>query len=192
MIFAAADDCDIINLSLGGGPHDFIVEESINDARNQGMLVVIAAGNDDRRPVNYPAAYAGATAVSAMGREGTFPAGSLEEADVLRPPYATQDPTEFIAAFSNIGPQIAVTGLGVGALSTLPNNLYGPLSGTSMASPVVTGAAASMLSQNSMIHNMARNRARSDAIERMLQTQCVRRGFGSVCEGYGLPSPAVV
>jgi subtilisin family serine protease len=191
MILAANEQCDIINLSLGGGPYDPIVEEAIIDARDQGMLVVIAAGNDGRGPVSYPARYPGATAVSAMGREGTFPAGSVAEGDVERPPYPT-DPLEFIASFSNIGVEIAVTGPGVGVLSTLPGGSHGPMSGTSMAAPVVAGAAASLLSQNAAIFGMARDRARSDAIERLLQTNCTKRGFGLLYEAFGLPDPAVV
>lgn len=192
MIYAADDGCDIINLSLGGGPFDEIVSEAIADARNQGMLVVVASGNDGRKPVNYPAAYDGSTAISALGREGSFPAGSLDEPEILRPPTGTVDPAEFIAAFSNIGPQIAATGPGVGVLSTLPGNRFGPLSGTSMAAPVVAGATASLLSRDAAVLGMARQRSRSDAIEKLLQTNCVRRSFGAVYEGYGLPDPAVV
>lgn len=192
MIFAADDGCDILNLSLGGGPLDVIVEEAIQDARNQGMLVVIAAGNDGRRTVSYPARYPGATAVSAFGIEGTYPADTTPELDALRPPHATASPDEYIAAFSNVGPEIAVTGLGVGTLSTLPNNRYGPMSGTSMAAPVVAGAAASLLSNDRTIFAMNRDRSRSDAIERLLQSNCIRRGFGGSYEGYGTPDPQAV
>ncbi|MDA8586767.1 S8 family serine peptidase [Rhodobacteraceae bacterium] len=192
MIRAGMHGCDIINLSLGGGPADSIVNEAIQDAREQGMLVVVAAGNDGRRRVSYPAAYGGATAISAMGREGTFPRGSLEEADIIRPPASPSEPQEFIAGFSNVGTEIAVTGPGVGTLSTLPNDKYGPMSGTSMAAPVVAGAAASLLSQNQSIFDMPRDRARSEAIERMLQSNCIRRGFGQSFEGYGLPDPSAV
>jgi hypothetical protein len=39
---------------------------------------------------------------------------------------------------------------------------------------------------------MTRNRARSDAIEKLLQANCVGRGFGRIYEGYGLPDPATV
>ncbi|PSL19136.1 S8 family serine peptidase [Shimia abyssi] len=192
MIIAGLDGCDIINLSLGGGPADNIVFEAVQDAREQGMLVVVAAGNNGRRRVEFPAAYEGAIAVSAMGREGTFPHGALEEADILRPPASPNDPAEFLAAFSNVGPEISITGPGVGTLSTLPGNRYGPKSGTSMAAPAVAGAAASLLSQDNFIFNMPRDRSRANAIARLLQTSCVQRGFGLPFEGFGLPDPTLV
>jgi subtilisin family serine protease len=192
LFFAAQDGCDIVNLSLGGGPRDEIVEEAISDACNQGMLVVIAAGNDGRKAVSYPAAYTGATAVSAMGREGTFPPGSLDESAILRPPSSSADPAEFIADFSNVGPQIALTAPGVGALSTLPGGKFGPLSGTSMAAPVASGAAACLLSQDKAVYGMTRDHSRSEALTKLVQTNCVRRGFGATFEGYGLPDPATV
>lgn len=192
MIYAADAGCDIINLSLGGGPADPIVREAIDDAREQGMLVVAAAGNDDRQPVSFPAAYNRVIAVSAMGREGTYPAGSLPEADVLRPPVSSSDPSEFIAAFSNIGLEINCTGPGVGVLSTLPNDNFGPMSGTSMAAPAVTGAAACLLSQNPTIYNMARDSQRADALWSLLVHNCGRKGFGATFEGSGLPDPSIV
>jgi Subtilase family len=192
MILASQDGCDIINLSLGGGPHDPIVEEAIADARDQGMLTVIAAGNDNRGVVSYPAAYAGATPVTAMGREGAFPPESLDTGEIMRPPSSSLDKDEFIAAFSNIGPQVAVTAPGVGVLSTLPGNLFGPMSGTSMAAPVAVGTVACLLSRDPGVHSMPRTRARGDAIEALLAGQCQPRGFGSIYEGRGLPDPATI
>jgi len=192
LIRAADDRCDIVNLSLGGGPYDPVVEEAIRDAREQGMLAVIATGNDGRGIVSYPAAYQYATPVSAMGREGTYPAGSVDEASVLRPPSSTTDAKEFIADFSNIGQQVFATGPGVGVLSTLPNNTFGPMSGTSMAAPVVSGAAACLLSRDPAVFGMTRDRARGDAIEALLAKACTPRGFGSIYEGRGLPNPATI
>jgi len=192
MIFAAEDKCDIINLSLGGGPANEIVEESILDARNHGMLVVIAAGNDYRSAVSFPAAYPLASAVSAMGCEGTYPAGSSEELHAVKPPQPTVDPSEYIAHFSNFGPQIGFTAPGVGAVSTLPGNRIGPLSGTSMAAPVISGAAACLLSKNPTIYSLPRDIIRSKQIERLLQKNCGSRGFGMDYEGFGLPQSPVV
>jgi subtilisin family serine protease len=192
MLFAAVDKCDVINLSLGGGPANDIVEEAMQDACNQGMLVVIAAGNDYRSAVNYPAAYPGATPVSAMGREGTYPAGSSEELQVVKPPNPTTDPREYIAHFSNFGFQIGFTAPGVGAISTLPNNRIGPLSGTSMAAPVIAGAAACLLSQNIPIYRLNRDAVRNQSIKRLLQTASRSRGFGMDYEGNGLPQSPLV
>lgn len=192
LILASSEGCDIVNLSLGGGPFDEIVQEGIADACNQGMLPIIAAGNDGRKAVSFPAAHQFAIAVSALGRIGSFPAGSVDEADILRPPNSATDPAAFIAAFSNVGPQIALAGAGVGVLSTLPVNRYGPMSGTSMAAPVVAGAAASLLSQSPGVFGMTRDRQRSDAIRTLLLQNCVRFGFGSIYEGFGMPDPSVV
>lgn len=192
LIFAADDGCDIVNLSLGGGPQEPIVEEAILDARTQGMLVLIAAGNDGRAPVGYPAAYPGATAVSAMGREGTFPPGTAVDLEVLRPPFSSADPLEFIARFSNVGPEIALTAPGVAVVSTLPGGGFGQLSGTSMAAPVAAGAAACLLSRDAVVYSMPRTVARADAIQQLLLKNCSKRGFGPNFEGYGLPDPAVV
>lgn len=191
MIFAAADGCDIVNLSLGGGPFDPIVAEAMVDARVAGMLVVVAAGNDGRAPVSYPAAHAGATAVSAMGRTGTFPAGALAEAHVDPQPQGS-DPALFIAGFSNVGPEIALTAPGVGDLSTVPGGEFGAMSGTSMAAPVAAGVAACLLSEDAATFEMPRNLARAEAIEARLLGSCTQLGFGKTFEGKGMPDPAVV
>jgi minor extracellular protease Epr len=53
--------------------------------------------------------------------------------------------------------------------------------------PIITGAAASLLSQNPDIYKMPRNRARLDAIEQLLFNNCTTRGFGPRFEGHGMP-----
>jgi subtilisin len=183
---AVQDQCDIINLSLGGGPSDPATQSAVHDARQQGCLVVAAAGNDDRSPVSFPAADPLCIAVSAMGRKGTFPKGSVDEGDITGP-YGT-DPNEFIAAFSNIGPEIDVTGTGVGIISTVPGG-YVPLSGTSMASPAVVALACRLLAQLPAVLAMSRDQARSDAIARAVLQSAKDCGFPAELQGNGLPLP---
>lgn len=191
MIFAARNGCDIVNLSLGGGPHDPVVEEAISYLRNTGTLVVIAVGNDERFPATFPSAYPQATAVTAMGRQGTFPPGSLEESNIPESPFGG-DPNEFLADFSNVGQEVTVTGPGVGDLSTLPGNRFGPLSGTSMSAPVITGAVACLLSQSPSVFGMERGAERSQAIENLLTGSCRPLGFGKIYEGKGMPDPTMI
>ncbi|HEX8771232.1 MAG TPA: S8 family serine peptidase, partial [Acidimicrobiales bacterium] len=115
---AVADGCDLINMSLGGGQHDDTLKAAVEEARMSGSVCIIAAGNGDRAPVAFPASDAMALAVSALGRTGTFPEGVAETDDVADP-HGT-DPADFIAAFSNVGPEIDLTGPGVGIISTVP------------------------------------------------------------------------
>ncbi|MEL6673361.1 MAG: S8 family serine peptidase [Bacteroidota bacterium] len=184
--------CDIINLSLGGAQEDEIVAEAIKDAKNKGMIIVAAAGNDHRNSVSYPAAYPEALAVSAMGIEDTFPHNSLAKTYINRPPQSKKNKKAFMASFSNVGMGINMVGLGVGTVSTLPNQQYGPLSGTSMAAPMVSGAIACLLSKEKTIFNMPRNSSRADAIEKLILSNCVKFGFGMEYEGYGLPDPDLI
>ncbi len=182
---AVADGCDLINMSLGGGTPDAATSSAIAHARASGALVIVAAGNDDRSPVSFPASDPRSIAVSAMGRKGAFPAHSEPEGDVAAP-FGT-DPKNFIAAFSNIGPEIDVTGPGVGVISTIPGG-YGIMSGTSMACPAVTGAAARLLAANPAVLSMPRDQSRSDEIAKLLLKAAKSLGFGVTFEGSGLPS----
>jgi subtilisin len=61
-----------------------------------------------------------------------------------------------------------------------------------MAAPVITGAAACLLSRDTVVHGMPRAATRSAAIERLVQSNCIQRQFGTVYEGYGLPDPGKV
>ena len=189
VILAAVAECDILNLSLGGGDSDPIVKDAFEDCNENGVLAVIAAGNDGREAVSFPAAYDSAIAVSAMGNEGFIPPDTIASLDILRPPVSTKDTKEYIASFSNVGTQIDVTGLGTGIISTLRTGGYGQMSGTSMSAPFIAGCAASLLSRNPDVFNMSRGPDRARAIGDLLKSNCIKRGFGRTFEGYGLPDP---
>jgi subtilisin len=180
------DGCHILNLSLGSVVPDEAVRAAIGDALNNGVLVVAAAGNDGRRAVSYPAAWPLSVAVSAMGRKGSFPSESTETSDVA-PPYGTSDREAFVAAFTNMGPQISLTGPGVGIISTLPDDTYGPMSGTSMACPAIAGFAAHLLSVDAKI-SATTGDTRSRLLREALCEKAKPLGFGRDYEGFGLLS----
>ena len=150
------------------------------------MVVIVAAGNDGRKPVSYPAMDDLAIAVSAVGRKGLFPAKSSESGDVAAP-FGT-DPKNFLAAFSNIGPELDVTGAGVGVVSTVPGGGHAPMSGTSMACPAVTGVLARLLANSPAVLSMPRNASRADAIKTLLFAHAQSLGLGITNEGKGLPA----
>ncbi|MBT2571240.1 S8 family serine peptidase [Planococcus sp. ISL-110] len=116
--YAVAANVDIINLSLGSYYYSEALNQSIQQAHKQGIVIVAAAGNDGTRNSHYPSSLANVISV-----------GAVTSNDIN-------------SLFSNKGPTIDVTAPGTDIYSSLPNNLFGPLSGTSMAAPIVSGVAA--------------------------------------------------
>jgi subtilisin len=179
---AVADKCDLVNMSLGGGQPDPVMKAAIDDAWAAGTLCIVAAGNDDRSPISFPAFEDTALAVSATGRKGTFPT-SAAAADEVAAPYGT-DKNNFIAKFSNVGPQMDLTGPGVSIMSTVPGS-YAEISGTSMACPAATGAAARAIAGTPVI-KMKRNARRTEAIVKAVLAAAKPLGFGPTFEGLGI------
>jgi len=180
---AVAEKCDLVNMSVGGGPPDPVLKAAIDDAYAAGTLCIIASGNNDRGPVSYPAVEGKALAVSATGRKGTFPT-SAAAADEVAAPFGT-DKNNFIAAFSNVGPEVDLTGPGVAIMSTVPGS-YAEISGTSMACPAATGAAARAIAGTPIL-KMKRNARRSEAIVKAVLASARSLGFGPTFEGLGVP-----
>ena len=181
---AVQDGCDLLNMSLGGGSADSATSAAIAHARQNGTLVIVAAGNDDRSPVSFPASDPRSVAISALGRLGTFPDGTVELGDVVSP-FGT-DKKNYIAEFSNVGPEILLTGPGVGIISTFPGDLYAVMDGTSMATPAVVGASAKLLAEQPAILAMPRNQARSDAMLKAILQAAADLGFPATLQGKGL------
>jgi subtilisin len=183
---AVTDKCDVINMSLGGGPKDDLTRAAVDRALAAGSIVIVAAGNGGRQPVAFPAAMPACVAVSAMGRVGSFPKSSIGAGDVA-PPKGIPKTQDFVAAFSNFGTEIDTIGPGVEMVSTLPGTGHGAMGGTSMACPSVAGFAAHLLSTNPAIQQKVGG-DRSRALKDLLYASCRPQGFGRDFEGFGLPS----
>ena len=118
------------NNSWAGGGVSSTMQTAINTAAKAGELFVAAAGNaavNTDTTANYPSNY---STVTAVGYEAVISVAAI-------------DSTGKLASFSNYGANTVDLGApGVSILSTLPGNSYGYASGTSMATPHVTGAIA--------------------------------------------------
>jgi subtilisin len=115
--WAADNHMDVANMSLGSDESDQSLADAVAAAAKAGLTIIAAAGNSGG-PVGYPGAYPECIAVSASDKD------------------------DKIASFSSFGPQVAVIAPGVDVFSTYMGGGYKTLSGTSMATPHVTGLAA--------------------------------------------------
>jgi subtilisin family serine protease len=129
---AVADGMDVINLSLGEpeiDPARDAVAKALDNAAAAGVVPVVAAGNEFQE-----------LGIGSIGSPGT----SARAITVAAASTQTA-----IASFSASGPtplgltaKPDVTAPGVDIISSVPDGEFEPLSGTSMASPHVAGAAA--------------------------------------------------
>lgn len=111
-----------INCSWGGlTSMSSSVGNAIKNASDNGIIVVMAAGNNgDNNDITprYPGSYS---------YTNTITVGAI-------------NPDNTLAGYSNYGESVTVDAPGTSIYSTLPNNSYGYVSGTSMSTAVVTGA----------------------------------------------------
>jgi hypothetical protein len=108
----------ILVMSWGSNSSSILINRAVKYAYRKGSLLVGAAGNDASSQKTYPAAYDEVMAVSAT------------------------DQIDNPASFTNYGDWIEIAAPGVNIYSTILNNDYGYMSGTSMAAPHVAGVAA--------------------------------------------------
>lgn len=184
---AAVDGCDLINLSIGGGPADGAIRDAVDQAWAMGSVCVAASGNDGRGQVDYPARYPRTLAVSAIGLEGSWPEGAAQVAHVGRHRgMQIGGKTVFFATFSNRGSKVALTSPGVGIVSTIFNDRWGVMDGTSMATPVATGVLARRLAATPAVRDLPRDARRSEAILALARAHAQDVGLPRDMQGDGL------
>ena len=139
-VFHAIDrGVEVINMSLTSTYDSMAVIDAIEEATTHGIVVVAAAGNWNRdEPREYPA---------------------MDDDIPVLGVIATDD-NDVKGSFSNYSDRLFICAPGVNAMvgntaipdrsiaSTLPNNTFGLAQGTSMATPVISGAAALIRSQH--------------------------------------------
>jgi subtilisin len=184
---AALQGCDLVNLSIGGGDADEVIEDAIEFAWARGCVCVAATGNDGKSPIDYPARYKRAVAVSAIGLVGSWPAGAA--LDWTLSPFRGQEfggQRSFAASFANHGAKVALTAPGVAMVSTIFGSRWGVMSGTSMATPVATGVIARRLQATPEVLNLPRDAERSARIVKMALAAAQDIGLPAGRQGKGL------
>jgi len=125
--FAADNNADVINLSLGGGGASRLLQEAIAYAYDKGVVIIAAAGNENLNAASYPARYPKVVGVAATDFEG------------VKAPY------------SNYGAGVDLTAPGGSETNKILQNTIDPstgesvfvgFQGTSLAAPHVAGVAA--------------------------------------------------
>ena len=130
-----ANQIDVVNLSFGCECTSPALDAAINSSVQAGITYVVAAGNDHKDASTFsPANDPNAIAVSAIADSDGKCGGAG--------PATNHGNDDSLADFSNYGKVISIAAPGVNILSTYKDNSYATLSGTSMASPFVAGAAA--------------------------------------------------
>jgi len=132
--YAVDNGATVINMSFGKyySPNKSMIDEAVKYAASKDVLLVHAAGNESKDSD---------TLLSFPNRE--FTNGTIAKNWIQVGACAYKPGKKLVAEFSNYGAkQVDLFAPGVDIYSTVPDGKYQTMSGTSMASPAVAGAAA--------------------------------------------------
>ena len=138
--WAKATGAKVFSMSFGSESSDSAEQAAIRDAASSALLVAAAGNGYDDAP-NYPAYYSEVMSVSATNQAGA------------------------IAAFSTCNADVEIAAPGEDIWSTFPGNSYGVISGTSMATPHVAGAAALVMSETGQTPSQVRTTLKNTATD---------------------------
>lgn len=133
--YAVENGADVINMSFGKNysPEKEYVDQAFKFADENNVLVIHSAGNDGENidsVISYP---------NKFFLDGTEAKSFIT---VGASSWTAEEDSSLAAFFSNYGQTVDLFAPGVDIYSTMPENKYKENSGTSMAGPVVSGAAA--------------------------------------------------
>jgi subtilisin family serine protease len=156
-VTARASTIEVANMSLGCECSSTAQDTAIANSVAAGVTYAVAAGNSAKDASTFsPANHPDVITVSALADFNGLAGGGAAQT-------CRSDVDDTLADFSNFGASVEIAAPGVCILSTWPGGGYNTISGTSMASPHVAGAAAVLAS--------SRPNATPDAIEGLLVTE---------------------
>lgn len=128
---AIEEGCHVINMSLGSSVPDYRIRKAMRKAYKEGIIMVVAAGNEGDGNVltienSYPANFEIAISVGAVAKKNNLP----------------------MASFTNTNKKVDYCGIGVDVISFRPDGKYQYMSGTSMATPHVCGLIAALMTKD--------------------------------------------
>jgi hypothetical protein len=133
--YLAHQGCDVINCSWGGGGYAATENDIMTYVYGLGTIVIVSAGNNNNNNIQFPAAYQKTVAVASINSSDN------------KAYYSSFGYYVDIAAY---GGESTTDG---GILSTLFNDTYGKLQGTSMASPYAAALAGYIKAYNPLLSN---------------------------------------
>ncbi len=151
------NDIAVANMSLGSGGSDDgncgltnndPVHQAICNSVQRGVVYVAAAGNSNQDASGFmPAAYSEVLTVSAMADSNGQPGGQGS--------VTSYGPDDTLASLSNFGSVVDIAAPGIDIFSTYRGGTFATMSGTSMATPHVTGALALYFARNAIATDAA-------------------------------------
>jgi cell wall-associated protease len=134
IMYAVDNGAKIINMSFGKdySPHKEVVDKAVKYAEDKGVILMHGSGNDGEN----------------LDTTSQFPTRFYKNKKVARTwmeigASTWEKDSSLVASFSNYGKKtVDLFAPGVEIYSTVPNNAYEGLQGTSMACPIVSGVAA--------------------------------------------------